>query len=587
MFKANWQKKGLLLGAAIAAMLLVAAACGGGAGATPTPTPPPATPTATRPPVATATATRAPVATPTPTAVPPTPTPTPKFQPKKGGSLRFAQTSDPPTFDVHATSFSLLTDHTRLTHSRVLRYKALGWPEEAKYGELTVVGDLAEKWEVSNGGKTFTFHLRPGVKWPNVAPLNGRELTSEDAKKAYERILNAPKSIFKDFYKAITSMSTPDKYTFVMTIDKPLASWLFRVADGEAAWITAQDFIDAKGADYGVRQDSLVGTGPFLIKSEEPGARYVYTRNPSYFLPNLPYIDEVVRLIIKDASAREAAFVSGQIDNLGASRTSVPRIQKALPKATLDSNPGLSNTASGIMFNMTNPKWQDIRVRQAIQKGVDQARIIADLYGGQGRYQGCMPTALSTFALSQDELKTLYKYDPDGAKALLAAAGLSTGFTFEMTTFTGYQQRLLDIAELAQDDLKKIGVTMVLKPVPVASGRPAVEAGNFESVIQPHSTGVEPDEMLGGFTTGGGRNFMRVSDPKVDAWDLQQSVEFDVKKRAAITQEFSRYCAQQVLGLIPIPNEATFAFSQEWVKNFSISDVASDEPRELFAWIEK
>ncbi|MBI2171517.1 MAG: hypothetical protein HYU30_05795 [Chloroflexi bacterium] len=572
MFKANWQKKGLLLGAAIAAMLLVAAACGGGAEPTPTSAP---------------TATSAPVATPTATKVPPSPTPTPKFQPKKGGSLRFAQTSDPVTFDVHASSLSLLTNHTHLTHSRVLRYESLGWPEEANYGALTVTGDAAEKWEISQDGKTFTFHLRPGIKWPNVAPLNGRELTSEDAKKAFERILNEPKSIFKEFYEEITSMSTPDKYTLVMTIDKPLASWLYRVADGEAAWITAQDFIDAKGKDYGVRQDSLVGTGPFLIKSEETGSRYIYTRNPNYFLPNLPYVDEVVWLIIKDASAREAAFVSGQIDALGASRTSVPRIQKALPKAALDSNPGLSNTASGIMFNMTNPKWQDIRVRQAIQKGIDQGRIIADLYGGQGRYQGCMPTALSSFALSQDELKALYTYDPEGAKALLAAAGLSSGLTFEMTTFTGYQQRLLDIAELAQDDLKKIGVTVNLKPVPVASGRPAVEAGNFETVIQPHSTGVEPDEMIGGFTTGGGRNFMRVTDPKVDAWNLQQTVEFDVKKRAAITKEFSRYCAQQVVGLIPMPNEASFSFTQEWVKNFPISDVASDEPRELFAWVEK
>ena len=199
-------------------------------------------------------------------------TPTVVRQPKYGGTLRLFQTADPPTFDPHATSFSLLTNQVHLTHNRVIRFKSLAWPEEARYGELIFYPSLAESWEISGGGTVFTFKLREGVRWHNKEPLNGRELTSEDIKLAWKR-MHEESSRFAGFYEGLISVETPDRYTVVQTIDRPLASWLYRVADGEAAWISNQEFVDFKGADFGVAQDSLVGTGPFLYDREEPGSR--------------------------------------------------------------------------------------------------------------------------------------------------------------------------------------------------------------------------------------------------------------------------------------------------------------------------
>ena len=91
-------------------------------------------------------------------------TPTVSLQPVYGGTLALAQRSDPPTFDPHATSFSLLTNHVHLTHNRVIRYKSLAWPEEARFGDLIFFPDLAETWEIDDTGTKFTFHLRKGVK---------------------------------------------------------------------------------------------------------------------------------------------------------------------------------------------------------------------------------------------------------------------------------------------------------------------------------------------------------------------------------------------------------------------------------------
>ncbi len=523
------------------------------------------------------------VATPTPA-----PAPTVVRQPKYGGTLRLFQTADPPTFDPHATSFSLLTNQVHLTHNRVIRFKSLAWPEEARYGDLTFYPSLAESWEISGGGTVFTFNLRKGVRWHNREPLNGRELTSQDVKLAWKR-MHEESSRFAGFYEGLISVETPDRYTVVQTIDRPLASWLYRVADGEAAWITNQEFIDFKGADFGVAQDSLVGTGPFLYEKEDPGSRYTYVRNPDYFEQPYPYLDEVHFFVIPDRSAREAAFVSGQLDYYEPSRPEeFERIQRALPDVRLRETTGMSNTTDALMFNMDLPKWQDVRVRQAVKFAVNNDRVIQDLYSGRGKYNACIPTALRGFSLEQDELRELYPYDPEKAKALLAEAGYGPGeFKFELMTFTSYSQDNQDVAVMRQADLQAVGFDVTINPVPVGEGRATVIEGNFDTVHQPHSTGVEPDEMLSGFVPGGPRNFMRVNDPKVTQWMAQQEVEFDREKRGAILQEFSRYCADQALGMIPSPERAQQQLVQGHVKNFALVDVASDEPDEKYVWFDR
>ncbi len=515
-------------------------------------------------------------------------TPTVSLQPRYGGTLALAQRSDPPTFDPHATSFSLLTNHVHLTHNRVIRYKSLAWPEEASFGDLIFYPDLAETWDIDETGTKFTFNLRKGVKWHDEDPINGRELNSEDVKQSWKR-MNEDSSRFAGFYEGLVSIETPDQYTVVQTIDRPLASWLYRVADGEAAWITNQEFVDHKGADFGVAQDSLVGTGPFVYAREDPGSRYTYERNPNYFEQPYPYLDEVHWFIIPDRSAQEAAFVSRQIHFYQPRRPQdLDRIRQALPDVNVRENTGLANTTSGLMLNMELPKWQDVRVRQAVQLAVNNDRVIQDLYNGRGKYNACIPSALRGYSLEQDELRQLYPYDPEQAKSLLADAGFGPGeFKFEIMTFTGYSQDNQDIAVMRQADLQAAGFDVTINPVPVGEGRATVIEGNFDTVQQPHSTGVEPDEMIGGFVPGGPRNFMRVNDPKVTAWMAEQEVEFDREQRGAILQGFSRYCAEQALGIIPNPSRVVQELVQSWVKNAAIPDVASDEPDEKYIWFDK
>ena len=586
MFKLLWTKRGFVIGAMVAGLMLAAVACGtseegatGPAAAAPVVTQYPDPPTSV--PTTGAAATQVP--TPTPTQVP---VPVVSDQPKYGGQLTVAQTAEPPTFDPHATSLSLTTNHVHLTHNRVIRYKSLASPENARYGDLILYPSLAESWDISGGGTVFTFKLRKGVAWHKDEPLNGRELTSEDIARAWKR-MHEDSSRFSGFYDGLLGVETPDRYTVVQTIDRPLASWLHRIADGEAAWITNQDFVDFKGADFGVAQDSLVGTGPFLYDEAQPGASYTYVRNPDYWEQPYPYLESMKWIVLPDRSAQEAAFVSGQLDYYVPRRPEdFDRIVNAVPNVRLRETTGLANTTDALMFNMDLPKWQDVRVRLAVLFAVNDERVIEDLYSGRGKYNACIPSALRGFSLEQDELRELYPYDPEKAKALLAEAGFGPGeFKFEIMMFTSYSQDNQDIAIMRQADLQDAGFDVTINPIPVGQGRPRVIEGNFDTVQQPHSTGVEPDEMLSGFVPGGPRNFMRVDDPKVTQWMAQQEVEFNREKRGAITKEFSRYCAEQAL-YVPSPERVQQQLVQGRVKNFALVDVASDEPDEKYVWIE-
>jgi peptide/nickel transport system substrate-binding protein len=332
-----------------------------------------------------------------------------------------------------------------------------------------------------------------------------------------------------------------------------------------------------------------VGTGPFLYGREEPGSRYTYVRNPDYFEQPYPYLDEIHWLVIPDRSAQEAAFVSGQIHYYEPPRPEdTTRIQRALPDVQLRETTGLGNTTDALMFNMELPKWQDVRVRQAVKHGVNNDRVIQDLFNGLGKYNACVPTALRGFSLEQEELRELYRYDPEKSKELLAEAGYGPGeFKFEIMTFTGYSPDNQDIAVMRQADLQAAGFDVTINPVPVGEGRATVLEGNFDTVQQPHSTGVEPDEMLSGFVPGGPRNFMRLNDPKVTQWMAQQEVEFDREKRGAILQEFARYCAEEALGMIPSPERVEQQLWQGWVRNAALADVASDEPDEKYIWFDQ
>jgi peptide/nickel transport system substrate-binding protein len=598
MFSLSRRTGGAL--AVVTSALMVVMACGSAA-ATPTPAPtntsipPTAAAKATTAPATavptTAAATAVPAATATTAPAAPTAS---AFSPHYGGTITLAQTSDPPTFDIYATTFSLTTNHTHLTHNRLIRVKNLNQPENGTYGALDFQPDLATSWDVSGDGLTYTFHIRQGATFQNVKPYNGREFTAMDAMYSLNQMETNPQSVFQGRYANIATMTTPDKYTLVMTTHKAIGTWLLTIQNGEAASMEGPDEAIYQGSAYGTTQASMVGTGPFIADGGQPGSKYHYSKNPTYWekdqLGNkLPYVDAVVWLIIPDASAREAAFTSGQIDQYAApSNADAVRIQKgSANNTTVLASVPLSGDAGGFTMNMNNPIWQNLQTRQAIQALIPYDRIISDLMGGYGARDGCIPTSLVNYSVGPTALKAAEVYDPKKAESLLTQAGYSAAkpLTFDLTTYTGYNQSFLDIADALNAEMTATGmVKMTIKPTPVANGRPQVIAGNFTAVISTHVT-VEGDSdgAIAGFDGMDSRNYSFTNDPQINTWYNQQAVDQNQTERESIIKTFDAYCLQNVSGVAPVPKPQTFTVSHTWLQNYGLADVAGDEDREKFA----
>jgi peptide/nickel transport system substrate-binding protein len=226
---------------------------------------------------------------------------------KRGGVLTRASAWDPPTIDPRLTQSIGLFQFAGLTSNRLLRHVFAD--EAAGYTDLSLKGDLAESWQGSPDQRVWTFKLRRGVKWQNVAPLKGRELTAADVKYCFEAYAKEGVQTFT--FQEIEGMETPDAYTLRIHLKTPNALFPQNVAEPVAV-IFSREVLEEDG-DLKKR---LIGTGPYILKEHTRKVRVVLQRNPDYFDTGRPYVDEYVILSTPDSATRTAAFRTGQSDFL-------------------------------------------------------------------------------------------------------------------------------------------------------------------------------------------------------------------------------------------------------------------------------
>src|SRR5262249_41628698 len=156
---------------------------------------------------------------------------------------------------------------------------------------------------------TYLFKLRPGVKWHNIAPVNGRGLVADDLIYSYQRIrdLKAPSA---GLLTGISKMEAVDPTTLKLTLDKPNADLLDHLANYNML-IVAKEAVAVNGD---LKEGPTVGTGPFMLQEFVVNARVVTRRNPDYFLKGLPYLDGVTAFRTADPSAPGNAFRAGTLN---------------------------------------------------------------------------------------------------------------------------------------------------------------------------------------------------------------------------------------------------------------------------------
>lgn len=347
-----------------------------------------------------------------------------------------------------------------------------------KPGTTELVPDLAESFEVSADGLTYTFKLRHGIKFHN-----GRELKAADVKYSLDRVVQpetqSPGAGFFDSIqgfadvsggksKELSGVTTPDDYTVVFQLTRPDAPFLHKMALN-FSHVVPKEEVEKYGADFGKHP---VGTGAFKMTEWTLGQRIVFERNADYFQKGLPHLDKIVFEVGQEPVVALLRLQRGEVDIAGDGIPPAKFLEVTQDPAYKDLIIQGSQLHTGyITMNVKAKPFDDVRVRQAVNMAINKDRIIRIINGRAKPATQPLPPAMPGYAADYKG----YAYDVEGAKKLMAEAGQGSGFTTDLyVANTDPQPR---IAQAIQQDLAQIGIKAEIKALAQAN---VIAAGGDE-----------------------------------------------------------------------------------------------------------
>ncbi|MBI2906278.1 MAG: ABC transporter substrate-binding protein [Chloroflexi bacterium] len=464
------------------------------------------------------------------------PTPSPRKvsnEPRYGGMLNISHAADPVSYDpvqeTSVASMSLIIPN----YSGIVQHDPLQ--------PTKVVGDLAQSWEMSPDGLTYTFRLHKNVNWHDGAPF-----TSGDARFSLEVVRKPPQGVVsprREWLGAVDKIEAPDKDTLRMTLQYPSGSFLHNLGDGRMV-IVPKHVFEAKG---NMKKD-MVGTGPYKFKSFTPGASFSVVKNADYFIKGRPYLDGITWYIIRDAATRFAALRTHRVQATPWASTGLTPSQAEILKRDLSDKvqvtPYASLVSLALWMPMKKSPWSDIRVRRAVNMAIDRPKELKVSMEGSGEVGGYMPPG--SWSLPEAELMKLPGYrqpkDPDiaEAKKLLAEAGYERGFKMSiLARNVDYQERG---ATSVKDQLAQIGIEASIRLHDQGTTNDLLYKREFDVAVYGGAFAFDdPDQVFGQqYVTGVPRNFSDLSDEQIDKWYVEQARALDPAKRKEIVLSMER-----------------------------------------------
>ncbi len=410
---------------------------------------------------------------------------------------------------------------------------------------------LATKWEVSRDGSTYTFTLRPGVKF-----ASGNPLTAQDVRFSFRRLkhLKDNPSFFMDPVKDVEVVNDT---TVRIVLNAPDASFLAALAAVPCGIIDSKTVIaqggtdaeDAKEKDKATEylNNQSAGSGPYRLTSFKRNEEAVLERNPTYWGPK-PYFAKIVFRHVKDGTTQREMIERGDADIAHDFDPDVVARIKEGPKIRLV--PGLSMNQIYMAVN-TNPEVSkelaDKRVRQAISYAIDYDGLIKGLMRGAAE----QPPAMIPLGILGVDKTMARKRDVARAKQLLAEAGLSNGFAVKMNYWTA---PLLGVpteplASKLQADLKAVGINVTLEPKERSVLISEYRAGKPPLMLASWTPDyLDPDPWADAFYRKGGAAARRVSydNPRIVDLIATAKKEQDPKKRAELYREIQKVALEDV-----------------------------------------
>ncbi|MEP6756833.1 MAG: peptide ABC transporter substrate-binding protein, partial [Chthonomonadales bacterium] len=420
---------------------------------------------------------------------------------------------------------------------------------------------LAEKWDISPNGMTYTFHLRQGVKFTNGDPF-----TAEDVKYSLERVLlpetKSPtgpnylagvvgvKEMVAGTSKTLSGLKVIDPSTVSITLDKPRAYFLSMIAYPSNFILSKKTLQSAHGP---FTKDQAIGTGLFKVEKFDQGSLVVLTANTSYW-GGRPKLDRIERPVVINFQTTHAKYEADETDVCETNTTDYKADSQDSRFKTQTQVIPQANTWYIAFHPKLEPKFADVRVRRAFAMAINRDELTRIATNGvYPRADGFLPPGMPGFTTGLNKIP----YDPEAAKKLFAEAGFPGGAGFPKLKCV-YAQGTIESAAAVQrirSDLKT-NLDVELETQERESGIFFKETGDKE-LIPFFFTGwvadyIDPQDFLSTMLrTGSALNHVAYSNTKFDALCDEADSTTDMDKRVKLYQQADQICVDDV-AFLPI-----------------------------------
>lgn len=334
-------------------------------------------------------------------------------------------------------------------------------------GGFEITPAVAESWEVSDGGKTYTFKIRKGIKFSN-----GQPVTAEDVKFSLDRFADPEQNLILSIAAVGYERSVVvDPRTVRVELSEPVAAFLYNISIFPAS-IVPKNLVEQQGDAF---FDAPIGTGPFKVKKFTRGSSITFEKNPYYWEKGKPYLDSVKFNFAEEDNSRMLDLKSGKAQMVDG----VPYSQ--IPSVLDDDNLQLQVAKVpqflGLWLNHQKPYMADEKVRQALQYALNRDEINTAIYRGVGTTPNSVLPALK-FDASASEVEP-YPYDVDKAKELIAGSKFSDGLEIELKYPAGFED-YKQLGIYLQQAWEAIGVTVKLQELDAAAVADDFYAGDYD-----------------------------------------------------------------------------------------------------------
>ncbi|HLT59021.1 MAG TPA: ABC transporter substrate-binding protein [Limnochordales bacterium] len=429
---------------------------------------------------------------------------------------------------------------------------------------------LATRWESDPTGQVWTFHLRQGVRFHDGSPFN-----AEVVKWHFERAMG-PDSYFQTQYSVIDRIETPDDYTVVFHLKEPNAAFIDNIILANAGFIPSKKAFEEKGDAFPYEP---VGTGPFKWNTWVKGQRVELARNDDWWGDG-PKLDRLVIRVIPEANTQVIELETGGVHLITrASQTDLERLQQN-PDVVVITKPAYRTRA--LEFNVAQPPFDDVRVRQAIQYAVDMPLIVRAL-AEPLLVPADSVVPVASWAYAGEGVLPNYPYDLQKAEKLMREAGFvrdaqgrwtKDGQPLRMTIHTPDNRYYMDvdISAAVANQLTRFGIETNVRVMEWAAYLEEVRNGQHQiAFLGWNQSSPEPSLFTDAKAKTNGRgNYGNYSDPALDAILDEALRVADEAQRRALYAEAQRIVNENAW-FIWVGNEAlTWIFRKE-VQGFNPS----------------